>query len=169
MVLAHWSPSRVVQCRAPSLNGVHPQLLEVPLNRFAAPGGRWRRATGHTKARKDKLFAIIHWNAESVMNKKTELEHILCEENIKICFILETHLQSNKSFKMRDYQCFRSDRTDGSKGRVLTLVRNSINACLIDTHMEDTKYQVMEIKADAADIQLENFYYPRALSKDIAA
>ena len=99
--------------------------------------GRWRRVTGRTKARKDKPFTIMHWNAESVMNKKTELEHILHEENINICCIQETHLQSNKYFKVRGYQCFRSDRTDRSKGGVLTLVRNNINACLIDTHMED--------------------------------
>ena len=122
--------------------------------------GRWRRVTGRTKARKDKPFTIMHWNAESVMNKKTELEHILHEENINICCIQETHLQSNKYFKVRGYQCFRSDRTDRSKGGVLTLVRNNINACLIDTHMEDSEYQVMEIKTDDVNIQLVNFYCP---------
>ena len=31
-------------------------------------------ATGGTKARTDKPLTIMHWNAESVMNKKTELE-----------------------------------------------------------------------------------------------
>ena len=44
MVLAHWGPSRVVQHRAPSLNGAHPQRLEVPPIRLAAPeggGGEW--------------------------------------------------------------------------------------------------------------------------------
>ena len=70
---------------------------------------RRRRATGHTKARKDKPFSIMHWNVENVMNKKTELEHILYQENISICCIQETHLQSNKYFKVRGYQCFRSD------------------------------------------------------------
>ena len=102
----------------------------------------------------------MHWNAESIKNKKTELEHILHEENINICCIQETHLQSNKYFKVRGYQCIRSDRTDRSKGGVLTLVRNIINACLIDTHMEDSEYQVMDIKADDVDIQLVNFYCP---------
>ena len=121
--------------------------------------GRWRRAIGHTKARKDKPFTIMHWNAESVMNKKTELEHIL-HENINICYIQETHLQSNKYFKVRGYQCFRSDRTDRSKGGVLTLVKNNINACLIDTYMKDSEYRVLEIKADAAHIKLVNFYCP---------
>ena len=102
----------------------------------------------------------MHWDAESIMNKKTELEHILHEENINMYCIQEKYFLSNKFFKLRGYQCFRSDRTDRSKGGVLTLVRYNINACLIDTHMEDSEYQVLEIKADAADIQLVNLYCP---------
>ena len=133
-----------MQHRAPSLNGAHPQRLWVPLNRLAAPGGGG--ATGRTKARKDKPFTIMHWNAESVMNKTTELEHILHEENINICCIQETHLQSNKYFKVRGYQCFKSDRTDRSKGGILALVRNNTNACLIDTHMEDLSIRCWKSK-----------------------
>ena len=34
-------------------------------------------------------------NAEGVIRKKTELEHILKKENIDICCIQETHLQKN--------------------------------------------------------------------------
>ena len=91
--------------------------------------GLWRKATGRTQVRKDKPLAIMHWNTESVMNKKTELQHILHEENISICCIQETHLQPNKFSKVSGHQCFRSDRTDKSKG-VLTIVRNNISACL---------------------------------------
>ena len=89
----------------------------------------------------------MHWNAESVLNKKTELEHILQEENVQVCCIQETHLQSHKSFKVRGYQCFRTDRTGRSKGGVLTLVRNNIHTCLVGTHMEDSEYQVLKIQA----------------------
>jgi len=103
---------------------------------------------------------VMHWNAESVTNKKTELEHILHERNIQICCIQETHLQSDKSFKVRGYQCFRSDRTDRSKGGVLTLVRNNIQACLISTHMEDSEYQVLKLQASNAELKLVNFYCP---------
>ena len=44
--------------------------------------------------------------------------------------------------------------------------RRSTDSCqkqyqhLSDRHMEDSEYQVLEIKADAADIQLVNFYCP---------
>ena len=108
----------------------------------------------------------MHWNAEHVMNKKTELEHTLHEGSVNIRCIQETHLQSKKYFKVRGYQCFRSDRTDRNKGGVLTLARNNINACLVDTHMEDSEYQVLEINADAADIQLVNIYCPN--DKDLS-
>ena len=57
------------------------------------------------------------WNAESIMNKKTELEHILHEKDIDICCIQETHLNSNETFKIQGYQCFRSNRIDRNIGR----------------------------------------------------
>ena len=37
---------------------------------------------------------------------------ILHEKNIQICCIQETHLQSNNFFKVRSYQCSRSDKID---------------------------------------------------------
>ena len=57
-----------------------PSATGGPSHPPCCASGRGRRATGRTKARKDKPFTIMHWNAESVMNKKTELEHILHEE-----------------------------------------------------------------------------------------
>ena len=58
-----------------------------------------------------------------IIRKKTELEHILNKENIDICCIQETHLQKDKRFRVRGYQCFRTDREgDKRKGGVLTLI-----------------------------------------------
>ena len=62
---------------------------------------------------------IMQWNAEGVIRKKTEIEHILKKENIDICCIQETHLQKDKRFRVRGYQCFRTDREgDKRKGGV---------------------------------------------------
>ena len=64
--------------------------------------------------------------------KKTELQHLLKRESIDICCIQETHLKKDKSFKMRGYQCIRTDRGgERKKGGVLTLVKSHINAYLI--------------------------------------
>ena len=75
----------------------------------------------------------------------------------------DTSSVKNKSFKVRGYQCFRSDRTGRRKGGVLTLVRNNIDANVVDSPVEDSEYQVLKIQADATDIQLGNFYCPISL------
>ena len=42
--------------------------------------------------------------------KKPELGHRMNKENIDICCIVETQLQKDKTFKVRGYQRFRTDR-----------------------------------------------------------
>ena len=65
------------------------------------------------------------------MRKKTELEHRMNKDNIDICCIQETHLQKNKIFKTRGYQCFRTDRGgDRRKGGIITLIKSTNNACM---------------------------------------
>jgi ribonuclease HI len=110
----------------------------------------------------------MHWNAEGVMNKKTELEHILHERNINICCLQETHLQCGKAFKIRGYQSFRSDRADRRKGGILTLVRNNIHACETAVHMEGAEYQMIRAKLKDTELHILNFYCPndRPLSLD---
>ena len=71
----------------------------------------------------------MHWNVERVIRNQTELEHVLKKETIAICCIQQTHLQKDNNFKVREYQCFRTDReVDNRKGGILTLIRSSINA-----------------------------------------
>ena len=63
--------------------------------------------------------------------EKTELEHRMNKENIDICCIHETHLQRDKTFKVRGYQCFRTDRGGNSrKGGNITRIKSNIKACL---------------------------------------
>ena len=51
------------------------------------------------------------------------------KENIDICCIQETHLQKDKTFKVRGDQCFRTDRGgDRRKGGIITLIKSNINA-----------------------------------------
>ena len=46
-----------------------------------------------------------------------------------ICCIQETHLQKNKTFKVRGYQCFRTDRgRDMRKDGIITPIKSNINA-----------------------------------------
>ena len=76
--------------------------------------GRQRKATVqkniNSKQNEQSVINILHWNAEGVSNKKKELQEFLHENNVKISCIQETHLQDGKSFKIRGYQVFRSDK-----------------------------------------------------------
>ena len=101
---------------------------------------------------------MMHWNAKGVMNKKTELEHILHEKSINVCCIQETHLQCGKAFKVRGYQRFRLDRADRRKGGVLTLVKNNIDACETAAHTEDAEYQMIRVKLNDTELHILNFY-----------
>ena len=130
------------------------------------------RITGYSKPRRNtnqhQPFKVMHWNAEGVYNKKTELQHILHDKDINVCCIQKTHLQPAKSFKVRGYQCFRCDRIGRRKGGILTLVRNNINAIQTTTHMDDSEFQVLSLRRNDFNLKLVNVYSPndKALSLD---
>ncbi|BFZ14775.1 hypothetical protein BsWGS_17814 [Bradybaena similaris] len=96
----------------------------------------------------------MHWNAEGVCRKKDEcckkleLENILYEEQVSVCCLQETHLNKEVVFKIRGYQCFRSDRKDRRKGGILTLVRNNISAYQQLVYMEGAEYQMLHLKTE---------------------
>ena len=58
------------------------------------------RTTGYTKpsrtTNRHQPVKVMYWNAEGVLNKQTDLQHVLHENNITICCIQETHLQPKK-------------------------------------------------------------------------
>ncbi|PVD24868.1 hypothetical protein C0Q70_15357 [Pomacea canaliculata] len=124
-----------------------PSAIGGPFNSSRGARGRGRKATGQrtTKAKDNPNINIMHWNAEGVTNKKTELEQFLHQNSINICCIQETHLQKEKPFKIRGYQTFRSDRQGRKKGGVLTLVRNNMNASETKRYMDEAEY--IEVKS----------------------
>ena len=99
------------------------------------------------------FLKIMQWNAEGLVKKKTELQHLLKRESIDICCIQETHLKKDKSFKMRGYQCIRTDRGgERKKGGVLTLVKSHINAYLSDSSTDSAEYQTIKINTETKEI-----------------
>ena len=132
----------ITQIKYNCLNGartskIHQDGAAPGLNRLtSATGGQPFMSRG-TMGQKStttvyNFLKIMQWNAEGLVKKKTELEHLLKRESIDICCIQETHLKKDKSFKMRGYQCIRTDRGgERKKEGVLTLVNSHINAYLI--------------------------------------
>ena len=141
-----------------------PKLLEEPLK---SRGARRRRgkATGQQNKkepmRRKPCLKVVHWNAEGVANKTTELSNFLYDNDIQICCIQETHFQDNKKpFKIRGYQSFRNDRNGRTKGGVLTLVRNNLFAKEVKRQTGEAEYLHMKITTGKDTIDLVNYYCP---------
>ena len=95
------------------------------------------------------------------MRKKTELEHRMNKENIDICCIQETHLQKDKTFKARGYQCFRTDRGgDRRKGGIITLIKSNINAYMSSSSNDGAEQHTITVNTLKKDIILVNYYCP---------
>ena len=95
MVLAHRGSTRMEQQRPTLATGGQ---MFVSL--------RTRGPKSNTTEYTNTQLKIMQWNAEGVIIKKTELDHILKKENIDICCIQEIHLQKDTRFRVRGYQCF---------------------------------------------------------------
>ena len=103
----------------------------------------------------------MQWNAEGLMRKKTELEHRMNKQNIDICCIQETHLQKDKTFKARGYQCFRTDRGgDRRKGGIITLIKSNINAYMSSSSNDGAEQHTITVNTLKRDIILVNYYCP---------
>ena len=81
--------------------------------------GYKRPTTEYNNKSSQAALKVMQWNAEGLMRKKTELEHRMNKENIDICCIQETHIQKDKTFKARGYQCFRIDREEDRRRVIL--------------------------------------------------
>ena len=97
-------------------------ITQIP--NYDVPGG----TTEYNNKSSQTTLKVMQWNAEDLMRKKTEFEYRINKENIEICCIQETHLQKEKTFKVRGYQCFRTDRGGDRKGGIITLIKSNINA-----------------------------------------
>ena len=120
-----------------------------------------RKATDRKKNKENPAFNIMQWNAEGVSNKREDLQHFLHENSIHICCIQETHLKEGKPLKIRGYrEVSRGDRQGRSKGGVLTLVRNDINASETSKHMEEAEYTEVKVTIKDSTLNIVNYYCP---------
>ena len=109
--------------------------------------GYKRHTTEYSNKSSQMTLKAMQWNAEGLMTKKTELEHRMSKENIDICCIQETHLQKNKTFKGRGYQCFRTDSGgDRRKGGIITLIKSNINTCMSSSSNDGAQQHTVTVK-----------------------
>ena len=104
---------------------------------------------------------MLHWNAEGVRNKKLELQVLMKERNIDVCYIQETHLNSSHRFSIRGYDTFRRDRKNRPKGGILAHVKNTHAAAeLYRSEDEDTEVLGIKLLLDKNPLTIYNLYSP---------
>ncbi|KAK9881891.1 hypothetical protein WA026_018088 [Henosepilachna vigintioctopunctata] len=98
---------------------------------------------------KNRNLKISFWNANSVLPKKDELTIFLEEHKIDIMLLSETFLKKTKDMKIRNYNIYRTDRRDGSKGGTAILIKNGIE------HGELPKIEETNIESTGIRIEIE--------------
>lgn len=81
---------------------------------------------------------IIQWNCRSIINKKSDLIHLLNKYEPFVVALCETCLKASYNFKISRYNIIREDRPDGYGG-VAILIKNSVPYSIINlpTHSDD--------------------------------
>ena len=90
------------------------------------------------------------------------------KDNIYICCIQEIHLQKNKTFKVRGYQCFRTDRGgDRRKGGIIRLIKSNINAYVSSSSIDGPEQHTVTVNTLERDILLVNYYCPNNVNLEL--
>ena len=82
---------------------------------------------------------------------------------MEYCCIQEIHLQKDKTFKARGYQCFRIDRGGyRRKGGIITLIKSNINAYayMSSSSNDGAEQHTVTVKTLKTEILLVNYYCP---------
>lgn len=75
---------------------------------------------------KPSSLKIIAWSANSLNDKKLDLEEYLARENIDIALICETHLHGSLTPKIKNYAFYNTNRTHGRGGGTAIYVKGHI-------------------------------------------
>ena len=139
-------------------------LIRVPRS-LRWRNSRKRKSSGpQKKINKEKekpTIKIMQWNAEGVTPKTDALGYFLKENSIDVCCIQETHLQKDKTFKIRGYQQpFRNDREGRKKGGVVTLVKNNLNAIETKRLTGEAEYLQIKLSTKNGSMDIGNYYCP---------
>lgn len=93
-----------------------------------------------------KSFNIASWNANSLTNKKHELEDFLINFDIDIMLINETWLRQGNIFKIANYYTYRDDRQNRPGGGTAILIKNNIKHDILYSpeteNLETTSIQI---------------------------
>ena len=100
---------------------------------------------------------VLQINIEGLQHKTTELLKLLSDQNVHICMIQETVLPKKEitTSGFTQYSC----KCQNCRG-IMTLVRNDVQAEVINTPIEDVDIQKIDVWIDRSKHTLFNVYCP---------
>lgn len=108
-----------------------------------------------------KSLQIATWNAQSIRNKRAELEDFLIHHKIDIVLVQETFLKIGDQFTIPNYNIYRNDRMNGPGGGTAIITKKTIKFTHLPTpntqHLEATTGTIILANAK---IQITSLYRP---------
>lgn len=94
---------------------------------------------------------ILNWNANGVLPSKTQLQLILLEQKIDVCFISETHLTNKSYVKFKGYEFYHTPHPDnqahgGSAIIIKSNIKHNVEYNLQEEFIQLTVISVMSTK-----------------------
>ena len=104
---------------------------------------------------------ILQWNCNGIVAHQNELKKHIAENRNKydIICLQETHLKPDKKFSVAGYNVVRRDRVDGSKGGVITLVKEYLNYTQLSNPVNIECIRI-QIKLVSSYLTVANIYLP---------
>ena len=91
------------------------------------------------------------------------------KKNIDIYAVYKkTHLQNDKTFKARGYQCFRTDRGgDRRKCGIITLIKSNFNEYMSSSSTDGPEQLTVTVKILKREIKIVNYYCPNNVNLEL--
>lgn len=109
----------------------------------------------------NRQLRIIQWNANSVQNKRAELNEFLNRMEVDIVAISETFLDNNSTLHLRGFKTYRSDR-DSRGGGVSISIRHNITHRHINNYTTRSLENVnIVVETTQGSIRVSSVYCPK--------
>lgn len=96
----------------------------------------------------EQTYQLVHFNVNSIATdeRKKQLIHYMNIYQPEIVFLSETKLKPNNRFSVKNYNVFRSDRTETNGGGTAILTRNTVEAVQMESHSNFFESCAIKIK-----------------------
>jgi len=109
-----------------------------------------------------RTLRIITWNANGLVQRKQELEHLMNNEKIDIALISETHFTTWTTLKLHGYRIYTTEHpSNRAHGGTAVIIKESIKHYELDKHpQEHLQATSVHINDGNNDLTISAIYCP---------